>query len=159
MLFKPVGQFAANPGRFNMTPIIDVVFLLIIFFMLVCQFIVAENFPVSVPDNCRNAQSNPERSSGVTTVTVMKNSGDGTVSFAVGSEKITAPNSSALVDKITEAIDKQLDGVQTSPKLVCLRIDKDIRFAHSQYALAAVAQSSAAKIQFAALKNKDHHTK
>ena len=34
---------------FDMTPVIDVVFLLIIFFMLVCQFIVAERFRVQVP--------------------------------------------------------------------------------------------------------------
>ncbi len=41
---------------FDMTPIIDVVFLLIIFFMLVAQFIVAEQYKVSVP-----LQSHPAR--------------------------------------------------------------------------------------------------
>ena len=41
---------------FDMTPIIDVVFLLIIFFMLVCQFIAAEQFQVEVPDQISSAQ-------------------------------------------------------------------------------------------------------
>ncbi|HUU83055.1 MAG TPA: biopolymer transporter ExbD [Phycisphaerae bacterium] len=36
------------PG-FNMTPMIDVVFLLIIFFMLVSQFASAENVPMDLP--------------------------------------------------------------------------------------------------------------
>ena len=35
--------------KFNMTPIIDIVFLLIIFLIVVCQGIDAENFDVAVP--------------------------------------------------------------------------------------------------------------
>ena len=67
------GQFH-NPNKspsFNMTPIIDIVFLLIIFFLVVCQFIEAENFPVTVPDDCEFAQSDSEPGGQVTTVTVM----------------------------------------------------------------------------------------
>ena len=56
---------------FDMTPIIDVVFLLIIFFMLVCQFIVAENFQVEVPDQIATARENPAGQNLMTTVTVM----------------------------------------------------------------------------------------
>ncbi|MHC5179864.1 MAG: ExbD/TolR family protein, partial [Planctomycetota bacterium] len=40
---------------FDMTPIIDVVFLLIIFFMLVAQFIAAEQYQVEVPDAIKSA--------------------------------------------------------------------------------------------------------
>ena len=43
-------------AQFNMTPMIDIVFLLIIFFMLICQFIVQENYRLDVPDDCPNAQ-------------------------------------------------------------------------------------------------------
>ena len=46
------------PG-FNMTPMIDVVFLLIIFFMLVGRFISAENVPLQLPK--------PEKSQAVKT--------------------------------------------------------------------------------------------
>ena len=42
----------------SITPMIDVVFLLIIFFLVVCKFIEAENFPVEIPDNCQFAQKN-----------------------------------------------------------------------------------------------------
>jgi len=159
MLVKIPSQPENAPGRFNMTPIIDVVFLLIIFFMLVCQFIVAENFPVAVPDECQFAQDKTDKSARLTTVTVMKNTADGTVSFAVGSQKIIAQDGSGIVDGLTKAIESQLTNVPTLQKTVDLRIDKDISFAYSQYALAAIARSSAANIRLAALKNKHHLSK
>ena len=159
MLIKTDSRFTREPAGFNMTPIIDVVFLLIIFFMLICQFIVAENFPVDVPDNCTFAQNNSETGPQLTTVTVMKTQADSSVTFAVGSEKITAKNSDLLVDRLAEAIDSQLENMPASEKLVCLRIDKEVCYADSQYALAAIANSSATKIQLAALKEKHLGTK
>ena len=42
-------------AQFNMTPMIDVVFLLIVFFMLICQFISQDDDLVSVPDDCETA--------------------------------------------------------------------------------------------------------
>jgi len=83
------GRFSNSVQSFNMTPIIDIVFLLIIFFLVVCQFIEAENFPVTVPDNCQFAQSEPDPGAQLTTVTVMKTTED-EVDFAVGSEKVSA---------------------------------------------------------------------
>jgi len=83
MSLRTIGQFGSSVRPFNMTPIIDIVFLLIIFFLVVCQFIEAENFPVAVPDGCEFAQSDPEPGAQVTTVTVMKTPKEGTA-FAVG---------------------------------------------------------------------------
>ncbi len=45
------GKYHTDP-QFNMTPMIDIVFLLIIFFMLICQFIVQDNYRLVVPDDC-----------------------------------------------------------------------------------------------------------
>ena len=48
---SPAAQRPHNPPlRFNMTPMIDVVFLLVIFFMLVSQFSSAEHVDIEVPD-------------------------------------------------------------------------------------------------------------
>jgi biopolymer transport protein ExbD len=136
-----------------MTPIIDIVFLLIIFFLVVCQFIEAENFPVAVPDSCEFAQSEPQPRAQVTTVTVMKTTKDG-VDFAVGSEKISGSGYADVVEKIAELIDGRLKELPADNRVVTLRIDKDICFAEAQYALAAVAASTATDIQLATLKNK-----
>ena len=146
------GSFSNDVRSFNMTPIIDIVFLLIIFFLVVCQFIEAENFPVTVPDGCEFAQSDPEPGAQVTTVTVMKTTAEKIV-FAVGSEEISA-SGNVMVEKLTELIDIRLSDLPPERRVVTLRIDKDICFAEAQYALAAVAASSATDIQLAALKNK-----
>ena len=57
---------------FDMTPIIDVVFLLIIFFMLVCQFIAAEQFKVDLPDEIASSEKQPAQEDKTLTITVMR---------------------------------------------------------------------------------------
>ena len=167
MSLKMAGQFRSH-GRsalFNMTPIIDIVFLLIIFFLVVCQFIGAENFPVTVPHGCGFAQSEPEPEARMTTVTVMK-AGDDKVSFAVGPEKVTVSDYAEstqtqkeavafldIVEKLAQLIDVRLKDFPPDRRVVTLRIDKDICFATAQYALAGIAQSSATDIQLAVLKD------
>lgn len=146
-------QFRSGVQSFNITPIIDIVFLLIIFFLVVCQFIEAENFPVAVPDGCEFAQSEPEPRPQLTTVTVMKTTKE-RGSFAVGSEKIAASGYAEVVEKIAELIDARLKDLAPEDRVVALRIDKDVCFGEAQYALAGVAASSARDIQLAALKNK-----
>jgi len=157
---RAIGQFrsADKSGTFNMTPIIDIVFLLIIFFLVVCQFIEAENFPVAVPDSCEFAQSEPQPRAQVTTVTVMKTTKDG-VDFAVGSEKISASGYADVVEKIAELIDVRLKNLPADSRVVTLRIDKDVCFAEAQYALAAVAASSATDIQLAVLRDRQADSK
>ena len=140
-------------NSFNMTPIIDIVFLLIIFFMVVSQFIEAENFPVDVPDNCNFAQNDSEQETQITTVTVMK-TGEDENAFAVGAEIINASESSDIVEQLANLIDGQLRELPDEQRIVTLRVDKDICFQQAQYALAAIAESSATNIKLATLKEK-----
>ncbi|MCK4751892.1 MAG: biopolymer transporter ExbD [Planctomycetes bacterium] len=146
-------RFSKPPQSFNMTPIIDIVFLLMIFFMVVCQFIEAENFPVTVPDSCDFAETAPERKAGLTTVTVMK-SIDGKIIFAVGAEKIPTSNPLDTIENLTRLINIRLNQLPPERRMVILRIDKDVCYADAQYALAALAESNATDIQLAAIKEK-----
>ena len=41
--------------QFNLTPMIDVVFILITFFMLICRTIGQENYKMTIPDECAEA--------------------------------------------------------------------------------------------------------
>jgi biopolymer transport protein ExbD len=136
-----------------MTPIIDIVFLLIIFFLVVCQFIEAENFPVAVPDGCEFAQSEAEPGPQLTTVTVIKTI-EGASDFAVGSVKIAESDYGGLVDKLAELIDVRLKDLPADNRVVTLRIDRNVCFADAQYALAAVAASTATDIKLATFKDK-----
>src|SRR4030042_3055635 len=89
ILSKVRSRFVSDTASFNMTPVIDIVFQLIIFFALVCKFIEAENFEVTVPDSCKFAQKQEQVDAGAVTVTVMKTS-QGRVEFAVGAEKVSS---------------------------------------------------------------------
>jgi biopolymer transport protein ExbD len=153
MPLRTNNKFQSGMRSFNITPIIDIVFLLIIFFLVVCQFIEAGNFPVAVPDECRFAESDLERKSRVTTVTAIKTAEERT-DFAVGAEKIAGVNYADIVEKLAELIDVRLKDLPTDDRIVILRIDKDVPFAQAQYALAGVAASSATDIQLAVLKDK-----
>jgi len=138
---------------FNMTPVIDIVFQLIIFFAVACQFIEAENFPVAVPEECGFAESDLEHRGQVTTVTVIRTTEEKT-DFAVGAEKVTATNYADITEKLAELIDARLKGLPAEGRVVILRIDKDVPFDQAQYALAGVAASSATDIRLAVLKDK-----
>ncbi len=155
MPLRIAGQFHSpdRSGSFNMTPIIDIVFLLIIFFLVVCQFIEAENFPVTVPDGCEFAQNDDDPGSRLATVTVMKTAEE-KIGFAVGSEKITISNRADIVEKLAELIDVRLKDLPPDRRVVTLRIDRDVCFSDAQYALAGAAASTATDIQLAALKNR-----
>lgn len=135
-----------------MTPIIDIVFLLILFFLVVCQFIEAENFPVTVPDDCNFARDDADNRAGAVTVTVMK-TGEEKIDFAVGSEKIKALSQADIAQTITKLIDITLKNSTKDSKVVTLRIDKNICFYDAQYALAGIAESDATDIRLAALKD------
>ncbi|HIJ70528.1 MAG TPA: hypothetical protein HPP87_04095 [Planctomycetes bacterium] len=142
-----------NISSFNMTPIIDIVFLLIIFFLLVCQFIVAENFDVTVPDNISSGQPAPDADQQITTVTVMPDD-TGRSIYAVGSEIITGKSREDISCTIAAQIDTQLQHLRRRKRVVCLRIDKHISFRDSQYALAGVSQSTATDLKLAVTKQK-----
>jgi biopolymer transport protein ExbD len=153
MPLRTNNKFQGGMRSFNMTPIIDIVFLLIIFFLVVCQFIEAENFPVAVPDECGFAESDLERRGRVTTVAVIRTTEERT-DFAVGAEKIAGASYADIVEKLTELIDVRLKDLPADDRIVILRIDKDVPFAQAQYALAGIAASSATDIQLAVLKDK-----
>jgi len=137
----------------NIVPLIDIIFLLIIFFLVVCRFIEAENFPVDVPDACQYAQSDSSDKPPMTTVSVINADEQETV-FAVNSEII--PGSSdgeELVEQLTKVINGRMADLHSAQKIVTLRIDRDVCFSQAQYALAAVAASNATDVQMAAIRD------
>lgn len=154
MSLKLTSHFYTAQQSFNMTPVIDIVFQLIIFFSLVCRFIEAENFPVIVPDNCNFSRPAFEPAADqLTTVTVMKTS-DEKITFAVGAEKISAQSYPEIVHELSNLIDLNLKDLPPQRRVISVRIDKDVPFDQAQYALAAIAASSATDIQLATLKDK-----
>lgn len=136
---------------FNMTPVIDIVFLLIIFFLVVCRFIDAENFQVDVTDACENANVTEHENDPPITLTVMNNM---QTPFAVGSD-IISDSDYDTSNNIADALNDRLELIPPDRKTVILRIDKDVQFQKAQLALAGIAKSNAQNIRLAVLKNTD----
>ena len=146
------GDSGSN-AMLNIIPLIDIIFLLIIFFLVVCRFIEAENFPVAVPDGCEYAQSASEDKPRMTTVSVMKTAEQETV-FAVDSEIVASPDDgTTLVEQLIKMINGRMADLDSAQKVVTLRIDRDVCFSQAQYALAAVAGSNTTDVQMAAFKD------
>lgn len=137
---------------FDMTPIIDVVFLLIIFFMLVCQFIAAEQFQVQVPDDIRSAQQDELPKNAPLTITVMINT-EGNAVYAVGSEKLGETGGGDLAKLIRSEIDRNLSARNNPDKTVRLRCDKSITFGQVKTILSGISNSSAANLDWAVISN------
>lgn len=150
LLSKVRSRFAGDTASFNMTPVIDIVFQLIIFFALVCKFIEAENFEVAVPDRCKFAQKQEQVDTGAITITVMKTA-ENNVEFAVGAEKISS-DFEAMPRKLAQLIDSRMKDVPANERLITLRVDKNVSYDQAQYALAGIAASSAVDIKLAVLK-------
>ena len=145
-------QYQPTVQSLNVIPFIDILFQLIIFFALVCQFIDTDNFDVSIPDRCKYAENKQDTRTQLTTVTVMKNKDN--VDFAVGPEKVTSQSRIGAAGRIAQLLDTRLKNLSPADRVVVLRIDRDVPYADAQYALAGIAKSCASDIQLAVLKEK-----
>jgi biopolymer transport protein ExbD len=137
--------------KLNLTPIIDVVFLLIIFLVIVYQRIDAQNFQLDVPEGCVNA-SNNNADTAPPTVSVFINPDDGEKIFAVGADKCPFTASTDIINWLISSIDKE--AAEKNIKTVRLRIDKNIEYRDAQLVLAAAARSNVEDMEIATIKEK-----
>jgi biopolymer transport protein ExbD len=153
--------------RINLTPFIDVVLLLVIFFMLLCQFIGQENFRLVIPDDCQAVQREQDDLSGMITVSVFsaeniqgttkgespagsKNS----VQFAVRSQQFDTnstdyrDNKNRLIKDMSDSITREAQFRETP--VVYLRADRNLEFAEVQDALIAITRTDVHRVRLAA---------
>jgi biopolymer transport protein ExbD len=152
LLLPRLQSIAPKDVILNVTPFVDILFLLIIFFMLASRFVAPEAFDVQVPDSVSQARSVTTQDL-TATVTLMR-SPAGIITCAIGSEVISAADKTALVEKLSTAIDRRLELLPADRRIVALRIDKHVPYRDTQYILAAVARSQASSIRLAALREK-----
>ena len=147
------GKLKCDP-QFNMTSMIDVVFLLIIFFMLVCQFIVQENYDLDIPDNVPGAVVPDQPDKNAITVSVFHGSSATDVKYAVRSRQFDPAvppyknNPHQLITDMAEEI--KVEAKKKIGDLVYLRADKSLTYGQVHKALLALSQAGASRIQLAA---------
>lgn len=147
--------FSNNGSRramFNMTPVIDIVFLLIVFLVVVCHFIETEDFAVQVPDECDLSQDADSTRVAPVTITVVRKP-DGQVEFAVGAARFDLSEAVDLSARIAEEVDLRLGDYSDEQRVVALRVDKSIAFSDIKHALAGVSASRAAYVRLATYKS------
>jgi biopolymer transport protein ExbD len=144
--YKPL--FEAE--TFDMTPIIDVVFLLIIFFMLVAQFIVAEQYKVSVPDDIKTAAPSEAEEKRSLTITVMPDQHEGVI-CAIGGEKLSSVTGEDMKSLITSVINDYFAERKNAEKTVRLRCDRSIPFGQVKYILSGISESRAKNLDWAVI--------
>jgi biopolymer transport protein ExbD len=137
---------------FNMTPMIDVVFLLIIFFMLVSRFISENQFNVSVPDQIQTVSESESDKGGPLTITVGPDQTNEPICM-VGSQRLAMVNGKEMAILIESAVNDALSQRKSKDKTVRLRCDKSIPFGLVKYILAGVSKSRAENLEWAVLKN------
>lgn len=160
MKYKSESELYQRGSQFNMTPLIDVVFILIVFFMLICQFIVQENVPVEVPDACENAEMEIEDREPIT-VSVYASPEDaaGVTSYAVRARRFEPESVETaggdITGKLAAEIREQAER-RTNP-VIHLRADKNLRYADVQPALSALARAGVSEVHLAAYATEQTH--
>ena len=152
MSFEIPKRHRGTVQSLNVIPFVDILFLLIVFFSLMGQLLETEAPAVSLPDRCDFAVAEDQMGAQVATVTLIRNAQGGS-DFAVGAEKVTGADYEEITGRLAGLIDSCLKDLPADKRIVTLRIDKDIPYAEAQYALAAVAKSTATDIRLAAIKD------
>lgn len=138
-------RYASRPIGVNMTPMIDVVFLLIIFFMVVSQVVSSETQQIDLPKPDAS-QARDFAGQRKTTVTLI---GDGTGTIAqrkVGPD-IVADNAE-MIARLMHA--ERTAAITGQVVHVVLRADRTIAFRHVRQIIAGIAQANLTLMDIAA---------
>ena len=150
-MFNHKNQF--DPPTFNITPIIDIVFLLMIFFVVVSRFIETNSLGIKTPDLCDFANSK-KTVSPASAILSIASSPPGDVSFFIDSQKIQAESTQDFQLTLTSKINEK---IQTSPNkdhTIVFKADQDAIFEDIELGLLALSQSNAEKVKLAVQKQK-----
>ena len=145
-------------AQFNMTPMIDVVFLLIVFFMLICQFISQDEELVSVPDNCDTAVLDRVNKEKEIEILVWCDGGidSGNIIYTVNNKDfplVKYSNTEVLTAEMSKYIVEAKDGIKEP--VVRLRGDGSLSCDQVRPAIKAAGMAGLDVLRFAAFKEKE----
>lgn len=138
-------RYQPRPIDVNLTPMIDVTFLLIIFFMLVSQITQSEVDPIHVP-RPTDSQAREMKYTNKLIITLVHDGEGGVRRYKVGSRLATDMEQVRAIaeesHRLAEAEGERLD--------VIVRADRDIRYRHVRPLLETLAKSGLENVNLAA---------
>ncbi|MBL7107470.1 MAG: biopolymer transporter ExbD [Phycisphaerae bacterium] len=142
-----------NPPTFNITPIIDIVFLLMIFFVVVSRFIETNNLDIKTPDLCDFAENKKDAHPASTVLSITSSPTDD-VSFFIDSQKIQADSPQNLQPLLTSKINEKIQTSSNKDGVIIFRADQNALYEDIELGLLALSKSNAKKIKLAVQKQK-----
>lgn len=133
---------------FNMMPIIDIILLLIIFFIFTVRYIAAENFTIEVPEDVPNALSDEDAGSNFITLSVWYDDFERMRFCAVGADVVDITEG-INTGRLVELINSYAENIEGNA-VVNLRMQKSMEFAQYSGIIQAISLSNATDISIAA---------
>ena len=148
MALRRVPAWKRRPVGFNMTPMIDVVFLLIIFFMVVSKFASAEHVPMELPQPERSqARQVKLRDRVIINCQAAETPAGPQVLYRVG------PNPPEVLEQISSRLARAQAAARAEGRelIVVLRADRRLPFAEVRAALEVVRENEIEQLRLVAL--------
>lgn len=140
---RSVSRFSAFPGRLNLTPMIDIVFQLLVFFMVASHLTNTQRDPISLPEPTNSQARELQRPEQL----VINLFGDSQGQI----RKIKA--NADLVADVPSLVDLLLrvgPGLSARNGTVILRADRNMQFSQMEKVLQAIANAGITSVHIAA---------
>ncbi len=153
MRIKPLKQRYHNwGGKLNLTPLVDITFQLIVFFMVVSQVVTAEREPMNLPapkHSQAKAKQHPDR---LIINLFADNSGN------IEKIKINA-NVVSNLSELMDVLLREAPALQARNATVILRADRKLKFKHIKKVLKAISNAGITSLEIAAQQERSANTK
>ncbi len=144
MIIRPFRRKYHSWGRgLNLTPLVDIVFQLIVFFMVVSQVVTAEREPMNLPTpehSQAKAKQHPDR---LVINLFSDNSGN------IAKIKVNA-NVVADISGLVDVLLREGPSLEAHNGSVILRADKNLKFEHIKKVLKAISNAGISSLEIAA---------
>jgi biopolymer transport protein ExbD len=140
MLLKKIRN-ATGYLEFNITAIIDIIFILIIFLLFLGQFIARENIEIAVPEEISNSLRDEGDAPNEMILSVKKDEVTGDVMCYLKSVQLDITLEEVPQLAVASMINKQLE-LATENQVVNLRMDKELVYREFEPIIAGIAASN-----------------
>ena len=148
---------AVGYTEFNITAIIDIIFILIIFLLFLGQFIASDNYPVVVPEEMTNSITDEGTAPNEVMLSVFPEEGTGDIACIIGKDKLLMSYEEDPSVSLKIMINRALE-LMPKDSVVNLRMDRNLVYSQYKPIITAISGSNAADLIISGLQDQDTAT-